>query len=358
MAGKLGEYRHKRDARRTPEPIPDGDEPITGDGDSFVVQEHHASQLHWDLRLERDGVLVSWAVPKGLPVDPESTNLAVHTEDHPLAYAAFEGVIPAGEYGAGRMRIWDRGRYETVHWNDHRVEFVLHGMRTPARYELVNQHDADEPDKWMLRRKDPLAPGWERLPPHLPPMLPHDGDLPTDGEWAYEFDWSGRRTGARIRGGRVTFLDATGASLNMPFPELRGLGEVFGSTEAYLDGAIIVLKGGRPDVEALRRRTAAPTSSAAKRLVQQLPAVYVAHDLLHLDGKSHLELPYLDRRRLLADLNLAGPHWQTPEHYLDDGEPVLEASAAHGLGGVIAKRLDSTYRPGERTDDWVATAAP
>jgi bifunctional non-homologous end joining protein LigD len=354
MPGKLDEYRHKRDARRTPEPMPDRDDTITGDDDTFVVQEHHARQLHWDLRLERDGVLVSWAVPKGLPVDPESTNLAVRTEDHPLAYAGFEGVIPAGEYGAGRMAIWDRGRYETVHWNDHRVEVVLRGTRAPARYELVNQHDADEPDKWMLRRKDPLEPGWERLPRYVPPMLAHEGELPTDGRWAYEFGWSGQRAGARIRGGRVTFLDDAGASLNVPFPDLRGLGEVFGSTEAYLDGEIIVLKDGRPSAEALRRRAESPTAAAAKRLVQQLPAVYLAYDLLHLDGKSHTELPYLDRRALLVDLGLSGPHWQVPEHYLDDGDAVLDASLAHGLTGVVAKRVDSAYRPGERSRDWLA----
>jgi bifunctional non-homologous end joining protein LigD len=355
MAGKLGEYRHKRDPGRTPEPIPDGDETITGDGDTFVVQEHHASHLHWDLRLERDGVLVSWAVPKGLPNDPESTNLAVHTEDHPLAYAGFEGVIPAGEYGAGRMRIWDHGRYETLHWNDHRVEFVLHGTRVQARYELVNSHDADEPDKWMLRRTSPPEPGWERLPAHLPPMVAHRGALPSDGRWAYEFDWSGRRAGARIRGGRVTFLDAAGESLNTPFPELRALGEHFGSTEAYLDGEIIVLKDGRPDTGALRRRAGSSSAAAAKRLVQQLPAVYIAYDLLHLDGLSRTGLPYLERRALLADLDLSGPHWQTPEHYLDDGAAVQEAGAAHGLAGVVAKRADSLYVPGERTRDWIVT---
>jgi bifunctional non-homologous end joining protein LigD len=355
MAGKLSEYRQKRDARRTPEPFPDNEDGPTGAGDAFVVQEHHARQLHWDVRLEREGVLVSWAVPMGLPTDPEATHLAVHTEDHPLAYAAFEGEIPAGEYGAGRMTIWACGRYETLHWNDHKVEFVLHGERASGRYELVNQHDDDEPRKWLIRRKDPAPPGWERLPSFLAPMLAEDGEMPSaapKGRWAYEFHWSGLRASARIRGGRVAFLDESGASLNDSFPELRGLGEGFGSTEAYLDGEIIVLDNGKPSQDALTRRRRVTTTSAAKRLVQRLPAVYVAYDVLHLDGKARWDLPYLDRRALLADLGLADRHWQAPEHYLDDGDAVLEASKAHGLAGIVAKRTTGRYRSGERSRDW------
>jgi len=128
MADRLTEYRRKRDARRTPEPVPAAS-PEPGDGDVFVIQQHHARRLHWDLRLERDGVLVSWAVPRGLPRDPEHNHLAVHTEDHPLAYAGFSGEIPKGEYGAGTVTIWDRGTYDTVKWTETEVKVVLHGRR-------------------------------------------------------------------------------------------------------------------------------------------------------------------------------------------------------------------------------------
>jgi bifunctional non-homologous end joining protein LigD len=355
MATKLGEYQEKRDADRTPEPFPDGAETGSDDGDTFVIQEHHARRLHWDVRLERDGVLVSWAVPMGLPNDPETTHLAVHTEDHPLAYRTFEGTIPAGEYGAGRMSIWDCGRYETLHWNDHKVDVVLRGERANGRYELVNQHDEDEPRKWMIRRKHAAADGWERLPSFLKPMLAECGKIPPTapkGRWAYEFDWSGLRTSARIRGGRVVLLDADGNDVTDSFPELRGLGEGFGSTEAYLDGEIIVLDQGKTSSDALARRRQVTTVSAAKRLVRQLPAVYLAYDILHYDGEVRWDLPYLDRRALLADLGLSDEHWQTPEHYLDDGEAVLEASEAHGLAGVVAKRTTSPYRSGERSRDW------
>jgi DNA ligase D-like protein (predicted polymerase)/DNA ligase D-like protein (predicted 3'-phosphoesterase) len=148
----LREYRRKRDAAKTPEPVP-ADEPLTtGDNDLFVVQEHHARRLHYDVRLERDGVLVSWAVPKGLLIEPGKVRLAVHTEDHPLEYAAFEGRIPHGEYGAGEMVIWDRGRYETVKWTDDEVEVVLHGDRVDGGYVFFRAHDEDERN-WLVRRK-------------------------------------------------------------------------------------------------------------------------------------------------------------------------------------------------------------
>jgi DNA ligase D-like protein (predicted polymerase)/DNA ligase D-like protein (predicted 3'-phosphoesterase) len=148
----LREYRRKRDAAKTPEPVP-ADGPLSaGDNDLFVVQEHHARRLHYDVRLERDGVLVSWAVPKGLLIEPGQVRLAVHTEDHPLEYAAFEGRIPHGEYGAGEMVIWDRGRYETIKWTDDEVEVILHGDRVEGGYVFFRAHDEDERN-WLVRRK-------------------------------------------------------------------------------------------------------------------------------------------------------------------------------------------------------------
>src|SRR6266516_824298 len=147
MADRLTEYRRKRDPGRTPEPVPEHPPeaaPATaeaaptrgrrqGHGDTYVIQQHHARRLHWDLRLERDGVLVSWALPRGLPRDPARNHLAVHTEDHPMEYADFAGEIPAGEYGAGRMVIYDRGRYSTEKWRSDEVIVVLHGDRSAGR---------------------------------------------------------------------------------------------------------------------------------------------------------------------------------------------------------------------------------
>ena len=154
MADRLTEYRRRRDARRTPEPVP-AKAPEPGQGDVFVIQQHHARRLHWDLRLERDGVLVSWAVPRGLPRDPARNHLAVHTEDHPMEYADFHGEIPAGEYGAGRMTIYDKGTYTTEKWRDNEVIVVLHGQQASGRYVLFQTRGKD----WMIHRMDGPPPG-------------------------------------------------------------------------------------------------------------------------------------------------------------------------------------------------------
>jgi DNA ligase D-like protein (predicted polymerase)/DNA ligase D-like protein (predicted 3'-phosphoesterase) len=149
----LKEYRSKRDASRTPEPVPVEGPLPNGDDDVFVVQQHHARRLHYDVRLERDGVLVSWAVPKGLLIEPGKVRLAVHTEDHPMEYAAFEGTIPRGEYGGGDVIIWDRGRYETVKWSDDEVEVVLHGTKVDGGYVFFRKAGDDDPRNWLVRRK-------------------------------------------------------------------------------------------------------------------------------------------------------------------------------------------------------------
>jgi bifunctional non-homologous end joining protein LigD len=354
--GDLSEYRRRRDPRRTPEPIPAGDELPRGDDDVFVIQEHHASSLHWDVRLERDGVLASWAVPKGLPKEPDVSRLAVHTEDHPLEYATFHGEIPAGEYGAGTMTIWDHGRYETLHWNDHLVEVVFHGERAQGRYAFVNMHGDD--NAWQVKRAEPAAEGWEELPSFVRPMSARPGKLPeesADDEWAYEFDWDGQRAIVRVQGGRATLFDETATEITHTYPELRAIGGQLGSTEALLDGEIVAFEQGLPNRAALgRRQSAAPAQ--AKRLVTAHPVMYLAYDLLHLDGGSCLPEPYLRRRELLAELGLTGPNWQVPEHYIGDGDAVLRAAETHGLAGIVAKRADSEYRPGKRGPGWISVA--
>jgi DNA ligase D-like protein (predicted polymerase)/DNA ligase D-like protein (predicted 3'-phosphoesterase) len=161
----LEEYRRKRDAARTPEPVPEAGPLPAGDDDVFVVQEHHARRLHYDVRLERNGVLVSWAVPKGLPREPGTIRLAVHTEDHPMEYAQFEGDIPAREYGGGHVEIWDRGRYETVKWQDDEVEVVFHGSRVDGPYVFFRRNKGGgDKDDWMVRRKG-------NGPPPSPPVV-------------------------------------------------------------------------------------------------------------------------------------------------------------------------------------------
>ena len=215
--GSLDEYRRKRNAGRTPEPMPAGS---SGHGEAaaggiFVVQEHHARRLHWDFRLERDGVLVSWALPKGVPDDPGANHLAVHTEDHPLEYASFSGEIPRGEYGAGTVTIWDHGTYETVKWDGREVKVLLHGGRLTGGYALFRTGD----DSWMIHRERQPLPG------RIVPMLARPGELPADdGGWAYEMKWDGLRALAYIGNGRVRLLSRTGQDITGGYPELPAWG--------------------------------------------------------------------------------------------------------------------------------------
>ncbi|HKT00282.1 MAG TPA: DNA polymerase ligase N-terminal domain-containing protein [Rugosimonospora sp.] len=322
MGDRLDEYRRKRDASRTPEPVPDGPLP-RGRDDTFVIQQHHARRLHWDLRLERGGVLVSWAVPRGLPRDPKTNHLAVHTEDHPLEYANFAGVIPAGEYGGGRMLIYDRGTYTTEKWRDDEVIVVFDGARTKGRYVLFQTRGKD----WMVHRMDPPDPSWTPMPDQLRPMLPEPATrLPRpESAWGFEMRWPGVRALAQVSGGRLRLFSAGGADFTDDHPRIKPLGEELAPAEVVLDGHVTPLGGG---------------------------AVYLVFDVLWLDGRLTIELPYRDRRELLESLAIAGPHWQTPPYFPGAGRDALTASRDQGLPGVVAKRLDSPYRPGERSRDW------
>ena len=354
--GDLNEYRRKRDPGRTPEPVPPQDALPTGNDDTFVIQEHHARRLHWDVRLERGGVLVSFAVPKGLPDVPGDIRLAVHTEDHPMEYATFEGTIPKGEYGGGRMFIWDRGHYETLKWSDRELQIVFHGSRVEGKYTFF--HGGKDPKDWMVRRSDPpLHTDWETLPELIEPMLAVPGTLPTDDEsWAYEFKWDGVRALARVEGGRIRLHARKGNDITARYPELRALGEELGSTQVWLDGEIVALVDGRPTFYALQHRIHAEGERAIRRAAAETPITYLVFDVLHLDGKSCMDLPYARRRELLEGLELAGPFWHTSPSYAGEGAAVAEAAREQRLEGVIAKRLGSRYFPGRRSTDWIKIA--
>jgi bifunctional non-homologous end joining protein LigD len=345
---KLQAYRDKRDAARTPEPVPPAAEAGTGqapDGGSFVIQEHHARRLHWDFRLERDGVLVSWALPKGVPDDPALNHLAVHTEDHPLEYGSFQGTIPKGEYGAGPVTIWDHGSYEAVKWAPDEVKVVLHGQRVTGGYVLFQTRG----NQWMIHR--------ERLP--LPagirPMLAVTGAAPTDKEnWALEMKWDGVRALAYIERGRVRLTSRTERDITVTYPELAGLGAATTHKQLLLDGEIVVFGAeGWPEFEALQPRMHVSSAAQAAMLAGQNPVTYLIFDLLQLDGRPLLDQGYRDRRQLLDALELTGPYWQTPPSFPgEDFEAVRGVSVEHGMEGVVAKRLDSKYAPGVRTDNW------
>jgi bifunctional non-homologous end joining protein LigD len=349
MADRLRRYRDKRDFERTPEPGGSGDAPESGG--RFVVQEHSARSMHWDLRLEHEGTLASWAVPRGIPPDPKKNHLAVRTEDHPLEYLEFHGEIPEGEYGAGTMRIYDRGTYELEKWRKDEVMVVFHGERVRGRYVLFRTDEKN----WMIHRMDPPEdPDREPMPGRIEPMLAKAGPLPKDGDWAYEIKWDGVRAIAYVDGGRLRLESRNSKNITPRYPELRPLGRALGTHEAILDGEIVAFgDDGRPSFERLQGRMHLTSESQVRRLSQSRPVAYVIFDLLFLDGRSLLELPYLERRENLASLELGGPTWQVPAYHQGDGAALLEASRAQKLEGIVAKRVDCPYTPGRRSSGWV-----
>jgi bifunctional non-homologous end joining protein LigD len=347
----LRSYRGKRDFTETPEPAGATPQP-SGEGRYFVVQEHHARALHWDLRLEHDGVLVSWAVPRGIPADPKRNHLAVHTEDHPLEYLRFEGDIPAGQYGAGSMHVWDTGTYDIHKWTDREVQVTLHGERVRGRYVLFQTRG----DDWMIHRMDPPQDPERAAPPeNLRPMYATlTAQAPTAEGWATELKWDGIRALAYIDGGRVRFLTRKGNDVTRRYPELRKLGEALGARDAVLDGEIVAFDdASRPSFERLQQRMHVDNESAIRRLARDVPVVYILFDLLWLDGHSTMDLPYAERRARLTTLNLTGPSWQTPPNEVGDNAATLEVSKRFGLEGLVAKRLDSRYEPGRRSPAWL-----
>ncbi len=357
---KLKDYRAKRDFKSTPEPTGDGG-PGAEDaerGGRFVVQEHHATRLHWDLRLEHEGVAASWAIPNGIPPDPAENRLAVHTEDHPLEYLEFEGEIPKGEYGAGTMRVWDRGTYELHKWEERKVEITFHGERLSGRYGLFPiGRGADAKDDWMIHRMDPPAdPSREPMPEQLVPMLARASTaVPADdAAWSFEIKWDGVRAIAYVQPGRLRLESRNLNEITEAYPEVRGLLRDIGMREAVFDGEIVAFDAsGRPSFELLQRRMHVTSPSAVRRLSASTPVVYAIFDLLYLDGHSLMELPYERRREHLGAMQLGGPAWRVPAAHPGTGKRLLEATAAQGLEGIVAKRLDSRYEPGRRTGAWL-----
>ena len=336
---RLTKYRGMRDASKTPEPVPKA-KPATGQDNTFIIQEHHARRLHYDFRLERDGVLVSWAVPKNLPETTSVNHLAVRTEDHPLEYATFEGDIPKGEYGAGKVNIWDSGTYDTEKFNDSaekgEVIVNLHGARISGRYALIRTKD----DQWLAHRmKDQQVFEFDELAP----MLSSEGSVAAlkASQWAFEGKWDGYRLLVDADHGTVRLRSRNGRDVTEEYPQLHPLAGDLADHHAVFDGEAVALdKSGVPAFNEMQNR------SRATRVE------YWAFDLLYLDGRSLLRAKYQDRRKLLETL-ASGANLTVPELLSGDGAQALEHSRKHGWEGVVAKRRDSSYQPGRRSASWI-----
>jgi len=336
---RLTKYRSMRDASKTPEPVPKV-KSATGQDNMFVIQEHHARRLHYDFRLERDGVLVSWAVPKNLPDTTSVNHLAVHTEDHPLEYATFEGNIPKGEYGAGKVIIWDSGTYDTEKFRDSaengEVIVTLHGSRISGRYALIQTNG----DQWLAHRmKDQNVFAFDEIAP----MLATHGSVSAlkAGQWAFEGKWDGYRLLVEADHGKMRLRSRSGRDVTGEYPQLRSLAGDLGDHHTVLDGEVVALdKSGVPSFNEMQNRS------------QATRVEYWAFDLLYLDGRSLLRAKYQDRRKLLETLASAG-NLTVLGLLPGDGAQALEHSRKHGWEGVVAKRRDSTYQPGRRSASWV-----
>jgi bifunctional non-homologous end joining protein LigD len=349
----LGEYERKRDFGVTKEPAPKKRRRKRKGAPRFVVQEHSARRLHWDLRLERDGVAASWAIPNGIPTDPEENRKAVHTEDHPLEYLGFEGEIPAGEYGAGTMRVWDRGTYEVEKWEPGKIIFSFDGERLQGRYALFRAGSSEK--DWMIHRIDPPAVARDPYPESLVPMLAKLAQLPAkDEEWAVEVKWDGVRALAYCRPGRLELQSRNLNDVTSQYPEVRRLARQLGSRDAVLDGELVAFDDeGRPSFGRLQQRIHQTSESVVRRRMRSHPVTYVIFDLLYLEGRDLTAEPYHRRRELLEGLELEGESWQTPGYSVGHARELLAASAEQKLEGIVLKRLDSRYAPGKRTGAWL-----
>ena len=351
MARKLAEYEAKRDFKKTPEPGAKVPHKATK-APRFVVQEHHARRLHWDFRLEKDGVGVSWAVPKGIPPDPKKNHLAVHVEDHPLEYFKFAGEIPKGEYGGGIVKIWDEGTYEPVKWSDREVMVDLHGKRLKGRYVLFKTNG----ENWMIHRMDPPQdPERKPMPERIEAMLAKlVTKIPTpDSAWGFEFKWDGIRALGYVEGGIVKLQSRSGELITPRYPEIHAMGRALGSNEVILDGEIVALdEKGRPSFEQIQQRMGLTADTEIRRKMKEVPVTYMLFDILWRDGHSTMHLPYTERRSALDKLKLTGASWQTPPYEKGSGQTMLQASKKAGLEGIVAKQLDSKYEPGRRSGAW------
>jgi DNA ligase D-like protein (predicted ligase)/DNA ligase D-like protein (predicted polymerase)/DNA ligase D-like protein (predicted 3'-phosphoesterase) len=346
----LEPYGKKRAFTVTPEPPPRA---AVGEGDLFVIHRHHATRLHYDLRLERDGVLRSWAVPKGLPPRPGIKRLAVNVEDHPLDYGSFEGTIPAGQYGAGPVWIFARGKYTVTKDKSDSFYFRLQSVGLSAEFRLIHTKGKD----WLLERLD--APQVDWLRDRVEPMLSEQQkDLPAEADqYIYEIKWDGIRALFSLDEGQLTIRSRNHRDITSVFPELNIPEKAFRASGALLDGEIACLdEAGKPVFEDVLHRLQQTSESGIARARASHPAVCYLFDCLYLDGRPLVKDALLRRREYLQDLVKENPVFRISEAF-EQGRELYEAARQAGLEGIVAKKRDSAYLPGVRGSSWIKIKA-
>ncbi len=341
---KLTQYRKKRDPTKTPEPFSGKrrlPEPI------FVIQRHDARRLHYDLRLERNRALASWAVPKGIPLEPGERHLAVHVEDHPIDYATFEGEIPKGQYGAGTVEIWDRGTYELVEEKrDGGLTFRLHGKKLEGVWTLVPAKLDGDPKNWLLIRKSEDGGGSAVLRRKYAPMLATLADeqnMPRSEAWEFEIKWDGYRIVSRVAGGEAELRTRKDQDYTERFANVaKELVKALKTPDCVVDGEVCALdEEGRPSFSAMQQRKPGT------------PIAYYLFDLLEVDGEPIVDLPLSERRARLEQLLDKRNRTVVFSESFDDGPALMRAANERKLEGIVGKRLESRYLPGKRSRDWL-----
>jgi len=340
---QLAEYEQKRDFSRTPEPyVPEDD----GRGNRFVINRHHASHLHYDLRLEQDGVLKSWAVPRGMPPVPGVKRLAVQTEDHPLEYLSFEAEIPKGEYGGGMMWIYASGRYEITKEKKNGFYFRLSGPLINAEYRMHLMKDKE----WLLERVD--QPQLNLLETEVKPMMAETLKKPPIGDYRYEVKWDGIRVMITLNEGEMTIRSRNMNIITEQFPELDIPEEVFRVNNGVFDGEIVCLDHeGKADFRKVIKRLMTKKQVEVDYQVRKSPAYCYLFDVLYLDGRSLLNDPWLRRREWLRDSFRKNTPYRLSED-IEDGKALFAAAKQLGVEGVMAKDPLGKYYPGKRSDVW------
>ncbi|MBA2460215.1 MAG: DNA ligase D [Actinobacteria bacterium] len=340
----LRDYRRKRDPAKTPEPFADSKRKTRGKkAPMFVVQRHDATRLHYDFRLERNGALASWAVPKGVPLAPGTQHLAVHVEDHPLSYGDFEGEIPKGNYGAGTVEIWDQGTYELVEEKrDGGLTVHLHGERLEGLWALVPARLSGDPKNWLLiRKRDSVSSSDRRT--YKPMLATLAGEVPAGEGWLFEVKWDGYRAIATMHGGEIDLRSRNGNALRERFPTVvRALERALRTPDCVLDGEVVAIGAdGRA------------TFSAMQQGKEGTAYVFVAFDALEVEGEPLIGLPVVERQKRLTELidtRRGGVQISEP---FDDGAALYRAAVQQEFEGIVAKRADSVYEPGKRSRNWL-----
>jgi bifunctional non-homologous end joining protein LigD len=355
------DYAAKRSFEETPEPQPEVagnvDPTAASPGKTFVIHQHHARRLHFDLRLEMFNgevpVLVSWAVPRNLPTKKGEPRLAVHVEDHPIEYGSFTGTIPEGNYGAGEVRIFDSGTYEMLEQAPDKLTVHLRGNRINGVYHLIKPKSEDKPKDWLAFLREDHRDEREELP-ELSPMFATLGSEAFDDDgWIFEIKWDGVRALAVCGEEQTVLLSRNRRDITQTYPEFERFHERVVAFEAVVDGEVVALADGRPSFERLQSRMNLQNPHEITRLMKQIPVVFVVFDLLYLDGKSLVGTPVEERKRLLDELIVPSQNVIVSQYVEGDGTALFAAAREQRLEGIVAKKRGSPYRPGKRTREWI-----